>query len=77
MWAARSGDVDTVDLLLKAGADVDRATPFDATPLIAPAQAGHVEVVRRRLAAGADANHRTRSWARRWMSPPTGSDARW
>ena len=51
--AAGHGDLETVERLLAAGADPDRAVPGDGSPLISAAAAGHLAVVERLLAAGA------------------------
>jgi ankyrin repeat protein len=52
--AARRGDLAVVELLLAAGANVDRRSWDGSTPLHEAAVGGHLEVVRALLAAGAD-----------------------
>ena len=45
-----------LDVLVGAGAAIDRKTNSGETALIAAAQAGHADIVEALLAAGADAN---------------------
>ena len=52
--AARSGDADTVRLLLDRGADPNRGVEGDGSPLIAAARAGRLETVRLLLDRGAE-----------------------
>ena len=52
--AAYGGHVETVQLLLSAGADKDKADNDGKTPLIRAAGEGHIETVRLLLSAGAD-----------------------
>src|SRR6266545_8006051 len=40
-WAVRRGDLDAVDLLLKAGAHTSAATRYGVTPLYLAAQKGN------------------------------------
>ena len=47
-----------VQMLIEAGADVNRASPTGATPLLAAADAGRIENVKLLIAAGADVNAR-------------------
>jgi hypothetical protein len=54
--AAESGDIASVDQLLKAGANVNCAIEGDGTPLIGAARSGHLEIVRLLLDRGADPN---------------------
>lgn len=60
-WASTRGDAEAVDVLLRAGADVNRRDDGGMTPLLLAAGAeewnysvGHLEVVRLLLSAGAD-----------------------
>ena len=55
--AAGNGSVDEVDRLLRAGVRPN-ATSFGVTPLVAAAEHGHGDVIRRLIAAGADVNRR-------------------
>ncbi len=55
-WASAAGNLEVVDLLLLAGADVNRKVRFGSTALIAAASWGHVAVIKRLIAAGADVN---------------------
>lgn len=60
--AARDGDVDTIELMLGQGIDVDERSELDgATALIAASRAHHADVVRVLLIAGADASIRSRT----------------
>lgn len=60
MWAAESGQVDVVRMLLQYGAVVDRGNPKGGTALMYAAVAGQTETIRALVAAGADPNHRVR-----------------
>ncbi|HEX9965398.1 MAG TPA: hypothetical protein VGB04_10500 [Allosphingosinicella sp.] len=51
-WAARRGDVATIDLLLAAGARTEAREP--APPILLASDSGHGAAVERLLAAGAD-----------------------
>jgi len=55
--AAGKGNLTEVDRLLRAGVSANAAS-FGVTPLVAAAAHGHVEVIRRLIAAGADVNFR-------------------
>ena len=62
-WAAGGGHLDCVDLLVKAGASVERGsqlgpygTVMKATPLFAAAHGGHLKVVKYLLEKGANPN---------------------
>ena len=55
-WAAHRGDLDTVNRLVRAGADVHAANRYDIAPIWLAAQDGHGAVVETLLRAGADAN---------------------
>lgn len=59
--AAGSGDLPTVQALLKRGANIE-ATAFDGlTPLDAAAKQGHLEILRYLVDAGASVNGTTRT----------------
>jgi ankyrin repeat protein len=55
-FAARSGDVASVRLLLKAGADANDPMPDQMSPLILAAQSGHGDVAALLLKSGAEPN---------------------
>jgi ankyrin repeat protein len=55
-FAIRSGDITSVSLLLKAGADVNEPLPDEMSPLILAAQSGHGDVAALLLEKGADPN---------------------
>lgn len=73
--AAQKGALEMVELLLEAGAEVDRSSDSGNTPLMAAAARGHAEVVQRLVAAGADTEHRNTwginayQWAK-WAAEP-------
>jgi ankyrin repeat protein len=54
--AATNGNPDIIDLLVKAGADVNGATSSGAMPLMQAAASGDVEAVKKLLDYGADIN---------------------
>jgi ankyrin repeat protein len=54
MFAARSGDVESARLLLKAGANPDAATEEDGNTLVVASASGHEEVALLLLKSGAD-----------------------
>jgi uncharacterized protein len=54
MWAAASGDTCSMQLLIRAGADVRAMSPAGVTPLIIAAQRGNLEAVQLLLEAGVD-----------------------
>jgi ankyrin repeat protein len=54
--AAADGDVEGVNDLLRAGANVDAAVAGDGSPLIAAARAGMLDIVQLLLDRGADPN---------------------
>jgi ankyrin len=56
LFAARSGDVASADLLLAAGAKVDDPAPTGASPLIVATHSGNSDVARLFLERGADPN---------------------
>jgi ankyrin repeat protein len=53
-WAVYNDDADLVDRLVAAGADVNAANDYGATPLSQAAVVGNVRVIKRLLGAGAD-----------------------
>src|SRR5262245_58444717 len=53
-WASYRDDLESVDLLLRAGAKANAANDLGATPLWTAAQNGSSAMVRRLLAAGAN-----------------------
>ena len=55
-WAVHRGDLELVDILLKAGADVSAANRYAVEPLSLAALNGDRVVIERLLDAGADAN---------------------
>ncbi len=56
-WAAERGDADVAEILIGAGAEVDRVTRLGAyTPLHLASKSGHGSVVELLVAAGGDAN---------------------
>jgi ankyrin len=56
LFGARSGDVDTIGLLLAAGADVDDVLPDGTSALVLAAQSGNSAVASLLLQKGADPN---------------------
>lgn len=52
--AARGGDVETVNWLIKQGEDVNARDRFGGTPLLLAVENNHIRVVHALLAAGAD-----------------------
>jgi ankyrin len=55
-WAVRADDLETVDLLLKAGAKVSTANREGATPIQLAALNGSARMIERLVKAGADPN---------------------
>jgi ankyrin repeat protein len=56
-WAAVNGDLELVNMLVRAGANLKAATRISAaTPLLLAAENGHAAVVRALLDAGAEVN---------------------
>ena len=60
MWAAETGQIPAIQLLLQYGAQVDRSNPKGGTALMYAAVNGQTEAIRTLVAAGADPNHRVR-----------------
>ncbi len=57
-WAARLDDLETADLLIRAGANPSAANREGATPLQLAALNGNAAMIEKLIAAGADANAR-------------------
>src|SRR5471030_1168642 len=55
-WASYWDDLESADLLIRAGAKVNAATDLGVTPLWAASQNGSAAMVRRLLEAGANPN---------------------
>ena len=55
-WAAYHGDLEIANLLIGAGARVDRTNDLSMTPLALASENGHAAVVERLLAKGANPN---------------------
>ena len=55
-WAVHWDDLDMVDLLVRAGADVDAANDYGIVPLVLACTNGHTAIAERLLAAGANPN---------------------
>jgi ankyrin repeat protein len=55
-WAVRGDDLDTVRMLLRAGADARAANRYGVTPLSLAAQNGNPAMIETLVAAGADPN---------------------
>jgi ankyrin repeat protein len=55
-WASYRDDLESADLLIRAGANVNAANDLGATPLWAASQNGSTAMVRRLLEAGANPN---------------------
>jgi ankyrin repeat protein len=56
LWASYRDDVESADLLIRAGAKVNAANDLGVTPLWAASQNGNAAMVARLLAAGANPN---------------------
>ena len=55
-WAAHRDDLNTTELLLRAGADVTAANRYGVTPLLLACENGSAVIIERLLRAGADPN---------------------
>src|ERR1039458_317311 len=55
-WAVREDDLETADLLIRAGANVKAANRFGATPLSLAATNGNAAMIEKLLKASEDAN---------------------
>ena len=56
IWASISGDVETLDALIKTGADVNKAGSLGNTALIWAAMRGDIDILDTLIKAGADVN---------------------
>jgi uncharacterized protein len=74
MWASAEGNVTTVELLLKAGADLHARENGGFTPLLFAVREGKIDVVRTLLKAGASAGE-TLNKPRRGGDPTIGPSA--
>src|SRR5262249_30231518 len=55
-WAVRADDLDTVELLIRAGAKVSAANREDATPMQLATMNGNAAMIEKLIKAGADPN---------------------
>lgn len=56
-WACFYGQLSSVKILVKSGANVSKQAPDRVTPLLMAAAGGHYETVRLLLQHGADVDH--------------------
>ena len=56
MWGAMMGHIEILDVLIKAGADVNLKGEYNRTALILAVLKGHTEIVKALIEAGADVN---------------------
>ena len=68
--AVENGDLDEVNEVIAAGANVNAAIEGDGSALIAAARTGNLRLIRRLIEAGADANLRSRAMAAHSSRPP-------
>jgi ankyrin repeat protein len=57
-WAVRNNNVEIVDLLIEAGADVNKGDQAGKTPLSHAAESGKVDMTKKLIEAGSDVNKR-------------------
>ena len=76
VFAARQGDVESAQVLLDAGADVNRTTEYGWTPLLAAVHNRHYRLAMRFLARGADPNIANGAAGRHSISRPTTATSR-
>src|SRR5579862_8492505 len=55
-WVVRADDLETADVLIRAGANVKAADHYGVTPLALACVNGNAQMVRKLLDGGADAN---------------------
>ena len=75
-WAAYRDDLETADLLLRAGAAVDAANRYGVTPLALAGERGFGAIVERLLQSGADPNTSRRGGETVLMSASRAGDMR-
>ena len=56
--ASRNGHTEVVDLLVKAGGDIEAEENTEDTPLIQAVWGGHMSTIEVLLSKGADVNHK-------------------
>ena len=55
-WSVRADDLETTDLLIRAGANVSASNRFGVTPLVLASMNGNAAMIQKLLAAGANPN---------------------
>ena len=55
--ASKNGHTDVVELLVKAGGNIEAETNLGDTPLIQASLGGHMSTIELLLSKGADVNH--------------------